>query len=168
MSLSRQVVPGLTIVAAMAANRVIGRAGKLPWHLPADLKHFKQLTIGHPVVMGRRTFDSIKVPLPARRNIVVSTTAAPIEGVEVVRSLDDALALLAGCSPIMVVGGSVLYAAALPVVEAMELTELDEAVEGDTFFPEFDRSQWRVVSETRHERDERHAIGCWFRRYERA
>jgi len=162
-------VPQLVLVAAVARNGVIGVKGGLPWHLPDDLKHFKQLTIGHPILMGRRTFQEIKKPLPGRRNIVVSTTAGEIPGVEVVRSLQDAMNLLADCAgPVCVVGGSVLYASALPLAHALELTELDDAFEGDTFFPPFDKAQWRVVSEQRHEKDERHATGFRFVRYERA
>lgn len=160
--------PELVLVAAVARNGVIGRNGGLPWRLPDDLKHFKELTMGHPILMGRRTFEEIKKPLPGRRNIVVSTTIKEIPDVEVVRSLDDAMKLLSGTSgPVCVVGGAVLYAAALPVAHALELTELDDAFEGDTSFPKFDKSQWRLVSDVRHEKDDRHATGFRFRRYER-
>jgi dihydrofolate reductase len=111
-----RIVPGLEIVAAVAANGVIGRGGQLPWHLPADLKHFKTLTTGHPVIMGRRTFESIVKPLPNRRNIVVTTTwDAPPAGVEMARSLDEAIAMTdQRPGPRFIVGGSVLYEAALP------------------------------------------------------
>ena len=162
--------PRLELVVALAANGVIGRGGTLPWHLPDDLKHFKTLTMGHPILMGRRTFESIGKALPGRRSIVVSTTLAepPTNGVEIARSLDDAIRLAsASPEPAFVVGGAALYAAALPHCTRMHLTELDAAVEGDTFFPAFDRSRWRVTSETRHDADERHATGFWFRTYER-
>ena len=160
----------LELVAALAANGVIGRAGTLPWHLPDDLKHFKSLTIGHPILMGRRTYESIGKPLPGRRSIVISTTmtSPPVEGIEVARSLDDALRLAARPpGPAFVIGGAALYTAALPLCRRLHLTELDAAVEGDTFFPAFDRSNWRLTSETRHNADDRHAMGFWFRTYER-
>lgn len=163
--------PRLELVAAVAANGVIGRAGQLPWHLPDDLRHFKALTTGHPILMGRRTFESIGRPLPGRRSIVVSTTLAapPAPGVEVADSLGRALELAAASpGPAYVIGGGVLYAAALPLASALHLTELDEPVEGDAFFPPFDRSEWRLVNQTRHGRDDRHAMGFHFRTYERA
>ena len=160
----------LELVVALAANGVIGRGGTLPWHLPDDLKHFKALTMGHPILMGRRTYESIGKPLPGRRSIVVSRTlaASPAPGVEVARSLDEAVQLASQTpGPAFVIGGAALYQAAFPRTDRLHLTELDAAVDGDTFFPPFDRSKWRVVSETRHESDERHAMGFWFRTYER-
>ena len=164
-------VPQLEIVAAVAANGVIGRGGGLAWHLPDDLKHFKALTLGHSMIMGRRTFESIGKALPGRRSIVVSTTwtQPPAPGVEIAATLDDAVRLAAASpGPAFVVGGAILYAAAMPRARVMHLTELDVPVEGDTFFPPFDRAEWRLLSETRHEADDRHATGFWFRSYERA
>src|SRR5438105_1945284 len=138
--MSKKIGSKIYLVAAVAANGVIGRQGGLPWHLPEDLKHFKRLTLGHVVIMGRKTFESVNSkPLPGRRNIIISSKADAIPGVEVVRSLDDAVKLLSGCpESIYVVGGSGIFAAAMPVAHAMHLTELDEAVEGDVFFPKFD------------------------------
>jgi dihydrofolate reductase len=160
--------PSLELIAAVARNGVIGRGGQLPWHLPDDLKFFKQTTMGHPCLMGRRTYESVGKPLPGRRTIVVSTSAA-IPGVEVVRSLDDARQLVADVSgPVFVVGGSVLYEAALAVADALVLTEIDQDFDGDTYFPKFDRSQWRLVSEKPHAKDERHAVSFRFCRYERS
>ena len=172
--------PRLEIVAAVAANGVIGRGGQLPWHLPDDLRHFKALTVGRPLLMGRRTFESIGRPLPRRRSIVISRTLAkpPADGVELARSLDDALRLAATPPPAgpdfvitgdaaFVIGGAVLYAEAIARAQLMHLTELDEPVEGDTVFPPFDRSEWRLIGETRHERDARHAMGFRFCTYER-
>ena len=161
-------MPSLELVAAVARNRVIGRDGQLPWRLPDDLKHFKQLTMGHPILMGRRTFEEVGKPLPGRRSIVVSTTSGPIAGAEVVRSLDEAIDLVRDVAgPAYVVGGGVLYSAALPIARVMHLTEIDADVEGDAYFPEFDRSQWRLVSERPHPRDERHAMAFRICRYER-
>ena len=160
--------PRLELIVAMAANRVIGRGGQLPWHLPDDLKHFKQLTLGHPIIMGRKTYESIGKPLPGRRNIVVSRTwdQRPHPAVAVAGSLDDAIALAAvSPPPAFIIGGAALYAAAMPRLEVMHVTELDDAVEGDTFFPPFDQSAWRVISETRHERDDSHAFSFSFRTY---
>ena len=150
----------------MAANRVIGRGGQLPWHLPDDLKRFKQLTMGHPIIMGRKTYESIGRPLPGRRNIIVSTQlgSSPAEHVEVARSLDDAVDLAGNsASRAFIIGGAILYAAAMPRVAVMHLTELDDAVEGDAFFPQFDRSEWRLAEEIRHQCDERHAFSFSFR-----
>ena len=158
----------LEIVVAMAANRVIGRGGQLPWHLPDDLKYFKQLTLGHPIIMGRRTYESIGRPLTGRRNIVLSTTLAspPHADVDLARSL-GAAADLAGSSAsrAFVIGGAALYASALPLAHVMHVTELDEPVEGDTLFPAFDASRWRRAADIRHGRDERHAIAFRFCTY---
>lgn len=160
----------LELVAAVAKNGVIGRQGQLPWHLPDDLKFFKSLTLGHPVIMGRRTYESIGKPLPGRKSIVVSTTWSqpPAEGVIVARSLEEAARAAGDGDKAFVIGGGVLYAAALPVARVMHLTELDEAVQGDAYFPEFDRSAWRLVREVAHPRDDRHAMAFRFCTYERA
>jgi len=136
--------PRVYLVAAMAANRVIGAAGKLPWHLPEDLKHFKSLTYGHPVIMGRRTWESLGKPLPGRENIVVTRTpdyAAP--GARIAYSLEAALALCAAARTAFVIGGGELYAAALPSADGLFLTEIQQDYEGDARFPEYDRSAWR-------------------------
>jgi dihydrofolate reductase len=159
----------LELIAAVARNGVIGRNGQLPWHLPDDLKHFKQLTLGHPIIMGRRTYESIGKPLPGRRSIVVSSTLGKIKGIEVLPSLDEALGLFRDTpGPAFIIGGAVLYAATLPIVNVLHLTELDESVEGDAFFPPLDKSEWRLVSEHHHDRDTRHAIPFYFRTFERS
>jgi dihydrofolate reductase len=137
-------MPRVFLVAAVAANGVIGAGGKLPWHLPEDLKHFKALTLGHPVIMGRRTWQSLGRPLPGRETIVV-TRAAGYEapGASVAASLDAALALCAGEALVFVIGGADLYAAALPIAAGLALTEIHRDYEGDTRFPAFDRKAWR-------------------------
>lgn len=159
----------LEIVAAVAANGVIGRGGQLPWHLPDDLRHFKALTMGHPIIMGRRTWESVGSPLPGRLTIVVSRSLAqpPHEQVKVAASLDAAISLAAGASsgPAFVVGGEEIYKLALPRVSTMHLTELDEPVDGDTYFPLFDPCDWWVASETVHPRDASHDIGFRIRKY---
>ena len=138
--------PLLALIAAVARNGVIGRANALPWHLPEDLRHFRETTTGHAVMMGRRTWESLppKVqPLPGRRNIVLSRRAGWMaEGAEVVHSLDAALALLQGQPRAFVMGGAALYAAAMPLADELCLTEIHQDFDGDVFFPPFDRSDF--------------------------
>jgi dihydrofolate reductase len=131
----------------MARNRVIGRGSEIPWRLPEDLKHFRAVTLGHAVIMGRATFDSMGKALPGRRNIVITRNRGLlIEGVEVVGSLLDAIALArtTDAEP-RVIGGGQVYAEALPLATRLYLTEVDAEPEGDVFFPELDRSAWREV-----------------------
>ena len=141
------------LVAAVAANGVIGNGKTLPWHLPEDLRHFRALTLGHPVIMGRKTYESILAslgkPLPQRRNIVVSRTPGlQIPGASVAPSLQAALALCGGEPVAFVVGGWQLYAAALPFADALLLTEIKREYAGDTCFPRIDRSQWHETQRT--------------------
>jgi dihydrofolate reductase len=159
----------VSIIAAVADNGVIGRDGGLPWHLPADLKRFKKLTTGHHMVMGRRTWDSIgRRPLPGRPTIVVSRDPAFVaEGARVARSLEEALELAAGADEVFIAGGQVIYREALPVADRVYLTRVHASFEGDTFFPAFDASAWRVVFEERHEADEKNPHAHTFRVYER-
>jgi dihydrofolate reductase len=133
----------ISLIAALASNRVIGRQGALPWHLPEDLRRFKALTLGHPVLMGRRTWESIGRPLPGRRNIVITRQAdyRP-SGAEVFPDLGSALEALAGAPEVFVIGGGELYAAALPLAHRLQLTELHQEVEGDAHFPPRDPAQW--------------------------
>jgi dihydrofolate reductase len=136
--------PRVYLVAAVAANGVIGANGKLPWHLPEDLKHFKALTLGHPLIMGRKTWESLGKALPGRENIVV--TRAPgyeAPGASVASSLDGALALCAAEPTVFVIGGGELYSAALPLADGLVLTEIQRDYAGDARFPRFDRSAWR-------------------------
>lgn len=128
----------LCLVAAVAKNRVIGRQGKMPWHLPEDLKHFRRVTLGHAVIMGRLTFESMGKALPKRRNIVVSRQALSFEGCEVVSSLEQAIALARTTDPEpRVIGGGQLYTLALPLATQLILTEVQQEPVGDAFFPEF-------------------------------
>lgn len=132
------------LVAAVARNGVIGSEGKLPWRLPEDLRHFKELTLGHPVIMGRKTWESLGRPLPGRENIVVTHARGyDAPGAHVAASLEGALALCAGEPLAFVIGGGELYAAALPLADAMVLTEIGRDFPGDTSFPPYDRSAWR-------------------------
>ncbi len=143
--------PKVYLVAAVAANGVIGRDGRLPWHLPEDLKHFKRLTLGHPVIMGRKTWESLSGPLPGRDNIVVTRTAGyEAPGAAVASSLEAALVLCAGEPVVFVTGGEGLFAEAMPVASGLVLTEIHRDFEGDTRFPHFDRSRWRESQRERH------------------
>jgi dihydrofolate reductase len=143
--------PRVYLVAAVASNRIIGSNGHLPWSLPEDLKHFKRLTLGHPVIMGRRTWESLKRPLPGRDNIVVSATPGyDAPGAAVANSLEGALALCTGEPVAFVIGGSRLFAESLPIADGLVMTEIDRHYEGDTWFPEYDRSRWKESQRERH------------------
>ncbi len=147
-----------TLVVAIARNGVIGRNNQLPWRLPDDLAYFKRVTMGRPVIMGRRTHESIGKPLPGRRNIVVTRNpgySAP--GCTVVPSLEAAYRAAGDVEEVYVIGGTSLFEAALPDAQRIHLTEVEADVEGDTYFPEFDRSLWRETEISRHGADERHA-----------
>ena len=159
----------ITLVAAMTEDRVIGRDNALPWHLPSDLKHFKRVTLGKPVIMGRRTWESVGAPLPGRRTIVVSRQPDyRATGAEVVPSLDAALRLVAGESEACIVGGAALYEEALPRAHRMELTHIHaRGVDGDTYFPAWDPAEWTVVASEDHPADARHAWPMTFRTWER-
>ena len=129
----------LTIIAAMARNRVIGKDNRLPWYLPADLQHFKKITMGKPMIMGRRTWESLPGLLPGRRHIVITRDLAyKADGAEVAHSLEQAIQLAGDVEEIMLVGGANLYAQALDIADRMQLTEIDLDVDGDAWFPEFE------------------------------
>jgi dihydrofolate reductase len=146
-----------SLVVARARNGVIGRDNRLPWRLPADLAYFKRVTMGHPVIMGRRTWESIGKPLPGRLNIVVSRNRAyKAEGATVVGSLEEAWRAAGDVDEACVIGGTSLFAESLPQADRIHLTEVEADVEGDTWFPEFDRSQWTEREVARQARDERH------------
>ena len=158
----------VSLVAAMSENRVIGRNGQLPWHLPADLKYFKKLTVDHTVIMGRKTFDEIKRPLDNRRNVVITRNRGfQPHGVTVVPSLDEALALAATEEEVFSVGGGEIFRLALPRADRLYLTVIHAHIEGDTFFPPFDSDGWVLEDEDRHEPDDKHAYAFSFRRYRR-
>jgi dihydrofolate reductase len=154
----------LTAVVAATENNVIGRDNGMPWHLPADLQHFKAVTLGKPVLMGRRTFEAIGRPLPGRRNLVLTRDSgdAPA-GVEVFSSLDAALAAAGDVPELMVIGGQTIYELALPRVGRVHLTRLHMQVEGDAFFPELPAEQWQQLScSERRPADERNACDMSF------
>ena len=158
----------VSLIAAMARNRVIGCDNGLPWHLPEDLRRFKARTSGHIVVMGRRTWESVGAPLPDRRCIVVTRDRNyHADGAEVVHSLDDALARAADEQEVFVLGGAEIYALALPRADRIYLTVVHAEPEGDTYFPEFDDTEWTLTEEEHHDADDRHASSFSFRTYER-
>ncbi|MGC0151597.1 dihydrofolate reductase [Chromobacterium vaccinii] len=139
--------PMLTLVAAMAANRTIGVDNQLPWHLPEDLKHFKAATLGKPVIMGRKTWDSIGRPLPGRRNIVVTRQADwRADGAEVAHSLEQAMALAGDVDEVCLIGGAELYRQAIAIADRLCLTEIGRDYDGDAHFPVFAADEWREES----------------------
>ncbi len=145
----------LSILVAMAKNRVIGRNNRLPWHLPADLKHFKFLTMGQTIVMGRKTYESIGKPLPGRANVIITRQMDyEVPGAMVVNSLEDALLICeetsTGHSENFIIGGEKLYQQALKICQRMYITEIQRDFDGDVFFPEFDRNEWEETQRDKH------------------
>jgi dihydrofolate reductase len=160
--------PGLAIIAAVAANAVIGDQGRLPWRLPEDLRRFRALTSGHSVIMGRKTWESIGRALPERQNIVVTRrTDLKAPGAELAVSLDDALARVRLPGPVFCIGGGALYRAALPYATTLHLTEIERAFAGDATFPEFDRREWHEIAREAHAADEPGGLPYAFVTYRR-
>ncbi len=158
----------ISIIVAMADNRAIGINNELPWHLPADLKWFRQNTTGKPVLMGRKTYDSIGRPLPNRRNIIVSRDASlQIEGCEVVANAEAAVELCSGAEEVMVIGGASFYEQMLAHAQKLYLTFVHTTIEGDAFFPEIDFSQWEVIERIDNKADEANAFDYSFVVYQR-
>lgn len=162
----------IELVCALDRNRAIGRGNALPWHLPDDLKRFKALTLGKPVLMGRKTAESLGRALPKRRNLVLTRSGrVPFDGMQAVATLDEARALAAadGVAELCVIGGAELYALTLPIATYLRLTHVDTEVDdADTFFPAFDPAQWSVTAREAHAADDRHAFAFEFVDYERA
>jgi dihydrofolate reductase len=156
-------IPPIGLVVAVARNGVIGRANSLPWRLPNDLAHFKRLTLGRPIVMGRRTWDSLGRPLPGRRNVVLTRDRSfGAEGAEVVHDLEGAYAL-ADSAGLLVIGGGELYRLCLPLAETLHLTTVEADVDGDVLFPPWNPAEWTEVAAEPHPADERHAFPYTFR-----
>ena len=163
-------MPGkqLAIIVAMAKNRTIGINNTLPWRCPEDLKHFKALTMGHHMIMGRKTFESIGKPLPGRTTVVVSRDhSLKIDGCIVAHSLQEAIANCASDPQIFVVGGSDIYAQALGLVDTLYITEIRQDVTGDAWFPEFDRSEWLEASREIHSQETPQSLEYHFIEYRR-
>jgi dihydrofolate reductase len=160
------VSPALVLIAALDRNRAIGRGNALPWHLPDDLKRFKALTLGRPVLMGRKTAESLGRALPKRRNLVLTRGGRmPFDDMEAVTSVDHALALVAaeGVDELCVIGGGEIYALVLPFATRLHLTHVDTAIDdADAFFPAFDSAQWRAIAREAHAADDKHMLAFEF------
>lgn len=165
----------LSLIVAMSENNVIGRNGEMPWHISADLRRFKQLTMGHFIVMGRKTFDSIGRCLPGRKSVIITRQSDLVfsganadESLFVSNSLDAALSLVADDSEAFVIGGGQIYSTALPRATRVYLTRVHTTIpDGDTFFPELDWSQWKLTSREQHESDQRNEFDYTFENYQR-
>ncbi len=157
----------ISLIVAIAENGVIGDKNTLLWHISEDLKRFKSVTTGHPVVMGRKTYESLGRPLPGRRNVVVTRRPIAIEGCEVVHSIAEALALFPPDEEVFVIGGAQIYAQTLPVADRFYLTRVEHVYQGDTRFPEWTPGQWRLVASERFPHGERYPHPFVFEIYER-
>ncbi len=152
----------ISMIAAMADNRIIGKDNQMPWHLPADFVWFKRCTMGKPVVMGRKTYESIGRPLPGRQNIVISRdNSLSIEGVTTVTSIEQALEAAGDVEEVMIIGGGAIYAACLPMANKLYVTHIDAAIEGDTQFPDWGKKYRETYSET-YQADEKNAYNMRF------
>lgn len=151
------------MIAAMAKNRIIGSNNQMPWHLPADLKHFKSVTLGKPVLMGRKTYESIGKALPGRHNIVISRSNLSLNDATTVTSLDDGLTAAGEVEEIMIIGGGQLYSACLPLCQRLYLTHIDLAVNGDTQFPDYvNACKWQQIAKESHLADEKNPFNYYF------
>lgn len=158
----------LSILVAVSANGVIGRDNDLPWRIPADLKRFKELTLGHTLLMGRKTFESIGRPLPGRRTVVISRRRDFIPaGVELARSPEEAMQRASSNTEVFVVGGAAIYAHFLPLADRLYLTRIHADLAGDVHFPDFDETEWKQVSREDHEPDGVNSMPYSFMVYER-
>ncbi|KTC87095.1 dihydrofolate reductase [Legionella brunensis] len=160
-------MPIVSLVAAMDENYGLGKDNQLLCHLPADLKHFKAITMGKPIIMGKNTFDSIGKPLPGRRNIVLSRQIKAIEGVEVVDSLNKAV-VIAEAPEVMIIGGASIYEQAISIASQLYLTVIHHRFSADVFFPKFDPRQWVVKSENFYSKDEKNRYDMTFYHYQRS
>jgi len=156
----------VSLVAAMDRNRLIGVNNQLPWRLPADMRHFRQITLGYAVLMGRLTWQSLGKPLPGRRNLVLSRNDLELEGAEQVKSIEQAIDLSAG-EELMVIGGAQVYCAALPLAKRLYLTYVEAEFSGDTWFPEWIESEWSLVEEELRPADEKNSYAMRFVTLER-
>jgi len=158
----------LSIIVAMANNRVIGCDNKMPWHLSADLKKFKKITMGKPILMGRKTFESIGRPLPGRTNIIISRQKSySVLGCQVFTNINSALKAFDDAEEIMIIGGSGIYEALLPLTENIYLTQINHNFKGDVFFPELDNSQWNEVTNLKVFDDKTVPFDYFFKKLER-
>lgn len=158
----------MSLIAALSRNHVIGQNNALPWHLPDDLKHFKALTLGKPVIMGRKTFESIGKPLPKRRNIILTRNPHySAKGCEVVHDLPTALKLTEDEREVMIIGGEKIFTLALPLANTLFLTLIHQEIEGDAYFPEWDPAQWVESEREEHPADAEHTVAFSFVRLDK-
>ncbi|MGZ3810501.1 MAG: dihydrofolate reductase [Mucilaginibacter sp.] len=148
----------VSIVVAISENNAIGKNNQLLWHLPADLKHFRLITTGHTVIMGRKTYESVGKPLPHRRNIIITRQDITIEGCEVVKSIEDALALCADEQEVFIVGGAEIYRLSMNLTDCIYLTIVHQTFDADTFFPEIDYDVWVQTEREDHQPDEKNKL----------
>lgn len=157
----------INVIVAIAENNIIGGENRLLWHISEDLKHFKSITSGHPVVMGRKTYESLGRPLPNRRNVVITRSEITIEGCEVVHSLEEALSLFEPKDQVFIIGGAEIYRATMPLADRFYLTRVHHPYEGDTAYPEWDKNEWELISQERFERGEKYEYPYTFEEYRR-
>lgn len=159
----------LILVAAAAENDALGKDNELLWHLPDDFKHFKSLTSHHYIIMGRKTFESFKAPLPNRKHVIITRQSDYVvpEGCVVVHSLEQALKLTSGQEEVFVIGGGEIYELALPYADKIELTRVHHSFEADAFFPKLKEEEWELLSELKHDIDEKHAYSFTFQTFVR-
>jgi dihydrofolate reductase len=158
----------LSGLVAMDKNRLIGRDNDLPWRLPADLAYFKKVTMGHPIIMGRKTFEAIGRPLPGRRNIIVTRNKQYEQpGCEVLYSIEDIYKVGSGTEEVFVIGGAEIFKEVLPMMDRLYITYIDEEFEGDTYFPNINESEWRMISEEPGITDEKNPYHYRFVVYEK-
>lgn len=163
-------MPSISAIVAMSQNRVIGINNQLPWHLPADLKHFKEITTGHPIIMGRKTFESIGKPLPNRTNIIVTRKKDYVAaGCIVVSSIEAAIrvASIIDSSEIFIIGGAEIFMVSLSIINRLYLTIIHDEIKGDVYFPELDSQQWREINATKHSSDDKNNYNYSFITLER-
>lgn len=160
----------LSALVAIAKNNVIGKDNDLPWYLPADLKYFKKMTINHPVIMGRKTYESIGLPLPKRTNIVLTHDPYYLSSnILVAHSLEEAIALAYDLDneEVFVIGGATIFESCFPFFDRLYITEVHAEIEGDTFFPDWDKEEWKLISEEHHSADKKNEFDYSFKIYER-
>ncbi|MDB5010718.1 MAG: dfrA [Mucilaginibacter sp.] len=157
----------VSIVVAISENHAIGKDNKLLWHLPNDLKHFKEITTGHTIIMGRKTYDSVGRPLPNRRNIIITRQNMTIAGCEVVNSIDAALALCADEAEVFIVGGAEIYRQSLQLTDRIYLTIVHQEFDGDSYFPDIKENEWAATAREDHEPDNKNLLPYSFITFKR-
>lgn len=157
----------VSIIVAVAENGTIGDKNALLWHITEDMQYFRRVTMGHPVVMGRKTYESLGRPLPKRTNVVISRQQIEIEGCTVVHAVEEALALFGAEEEVFIIGGAQIYREALPLADRLYLTVIEHPYEGDTHFPAYAAAEWQLVESVRYERGENYPYPFRFERYER-